>query len=429
MASVGTKLSDGRLGRHRAGVVVAAFGIALFAVYLVLWLGLPGSFRTGNDFAPTYVAGRLILEGHGSDIYDEARIVAMERAAAPVNYAIDLPYISPPAAALAEAPLTGLSFSAAEILWSSLQLAATVGAAVLIFLTVSWPDGTPRAFRLAVGAAAVGAPTVGALLLFGEFDGLFTLGLAVGYVFFARRQPMAAGVAFGLAAGFAKPHLLVGVIVFLIFGREFRTVAATLITAASVNLAAVALLGIATAPSFVSAVLHSGIDHPPSGLVGAAGLSASWFGNGTIVRVVGLLLATLLFVVCGRLGLLSTRQPRDTPQLFAGALAVGLLASPHLLVPDMVVLVPAFIWLMPCLLPRSREGGSVTKAEALLWTAWVWIAIATLRDAANASVGFPGRLMPWGLVLFAAAAWLGTPGSTTDVPAVKKHARDRMTHA
>jgi hypothetical protein len=233
--------------------------------------------------------------------------------------------------------------------------------------------------------------------------------VAAGYLLFARRHPLAAGIAFGLGAGMAKPHLLLGALVFLLFGRALTAVLSCVATAVVVNLLAVAVLGPGTASGFAVAVLHSGIDHPPSSLVGVAGLFASWLGNGTPVRVVGLVVSTLLFALCGWLGVISRRAPRAMPQLFAAALAIGLLASPHLLVPDLVVVIPAFIWLYPFVIAPARW---VAAPELLLWVAWVWIAVASVMDAANGSVGFPGRLVPWGLILFAVIAWRSAPGVT-----------------
>ncbi len=392
--------------RRRVGLVTAAVAIALFVVYIALWLELPGSFRTGNDFAPTYAAGRFVISGQGSSIYSQDRIVATERAAAPAGYQVNLPYISPPAAALLTAPLANLNFPTAESLYSLIQLLATIAAAALVALRIRWPLTTATTFRVAVAAAAIGAPTVGALLLFGESDGLFTLAVTAGYLLGVRRHPLAGGVALGLAVGMGKPHLLLGVLAFLLFRRAVTMVVGLIATAGAVNVMAIAVLGPSTALDFVSSVIHSGVDHPPSGLVGVSGLLASWLGNGATVRVVGLLASMMVIALCARLGVITRQLPQHTPELLAAAFALSLLASPHLLVPDLVMLVPALIWLYPVLLSGHTSGRSASTPELLLVAAWAWLAVATVLDAANATVGFPGRLTPWGLLLFAFAAWL-----------------------
>lgn len=409
MVSARTPVPRSDVGRQRqVGVAVAAAAVAmaLFVVYIALWIELPGSFRTGNDFAPTYAAGRLVVSRQGSSIYRQDRIVATERGAAPPGYQVNLPYISPPAAALLAAPLATLNLPAAETAYALIQLLAIIAAAALIALKVPWPPNTATAVRVAIVAAAIGAPTVGALLLFGESDGLFTLAVTVGYLLYVRRHPLAGGVALGLAAGMGKPHLLLGVLAFLLFRRAMTMVVGLIATAGAVNLMAIAVLGPSTALSFVSSVIHSGVDHPPSGLVGIAGLIASWLGNGAAVRLAGLLVSIMVIALCARLGVMSGRRPSHTPALLAASFALSLLGSPHLLVPDLVMLIPAFMWLYPVFRAGWESGRHGSTPELLLAAAWVWLAVATVLDAANTTVGFPGRLTPWGLMLFAFAAWL-----------------------
>jgi hypothetical protein len=396
-------IADGH-GQRRAGLLITAFGLALLIVYVVLWLRLPPSFRAGNDFAPTYAAGQLVLHGSGSAIYDQARILAAERAAVPAGYQVNLPFISPPASALFAAPLAAFSLSSAEVAYSFVQLLATIAAAALIALRVRWPMTIPVTLRVGIVAAAVGAPTVGALLLSGESDGLFTLAVAVSYLWFARGRMLSAGVALGLAAGLGKPHLMIGVLAFLAFRRDLRLVVGCILTATIVNLAAIAVVGSNSALGFVSAVAGSGMDHAPSGLLGLAGLLASWFGNGVPVRVLGLAASVAVIGLCARLGVISSRRPKHTPELFAAIVALSLLASPHLLTPDMVVLVPVLVWL--CAVVLGGAAPRMSTPVALLAVAWVWVGVAIVADAANASVGFPGRLTPWGLMLFASAGWL-----------------------
>ncbi len=401
--------------RRHLGLLVTALAAALFVVYLVLWVQLPGSFRTGNDFAPTYAAGQLILHGHGSSVFDEGRIAGTERASAPPGYPVNLPFISPPASALLAAPLANLPFPAAEALYSLAQLLALMVAAMVVALRTRWPLHTPAAFRVAICAAGIGAPTVGALLLFGESDGLLTLGVCAGYLLFVRGHGLAAGAVLGLAVALGKPHLLVGVLVFLLFRRAWRVLSACVATAAAVTVGAVAVRGISTARGFVAAVIHSGIDHPPSGLLGVTGLVASWLGNGAAIRVLGLVGSILVLAICARVGVVSRRAPRHTPGLMAAVFALSLLASPHLLVPDLVMLVPAFIWLYADALGDRPSQRRFASPELLLCGAWLWLGAASIMDAANTSVGFPGRLTPWGLALFAVAAVVAGPSPASAI--------------
>ena len=406
MAVTAVEPSVPGIGRRRlAGLAAGAMGVALLVVYVALWLELPGSFRTGNDFAPTYVVGQYVLHGQGASVYDEASVVAAERAAGPSGAQVALPFISPPAAALLFAPLSRVGFRSAETVYSLVQLLGLLAAAVLVVAKTRWPATTPAMFRVAVGAGAVGAPTVGALLLFGESDGLFTLAVTASYLLLVRRHPVAAGLALGVAAGFGKPHLLIGVLAFLLFRRAVAVAVTCVATAVAVNVVAVVALGPTAVTGFISAVLHSGTDHLPSGLVGMTGLVSSWLGNDAGARLLGLIASAAVVAVCARLGVVSRRTPARTAELLAAVFALTLLCSPHLLTPDVVVLVPAFVWLYAAILSRHFPSWRPSAPELLLLAAWAWLGVATVMDAGNGGVGFPGRVTSWGLVLFAYAAW------------------------
>jgi hypothetical protein len=397
-------------GRQLLALVSIGLATALLVVYGALWLGFPGAFRTGNDFAPTYVAGELVRHGNGAAIYDQNTVYALENAHPPRGYVVHLPFISPPAAALIAAPFSLLSLPLADVVWSLIQVLAVIASAVLIAARVRWPSANTVRFRAVVVAGAASAPALGALLLFGQSDGLFVLGLAVGFVAWSRNRPIEAGVALGLGAGLSKPHLMVGVLAFFLLRREIRLVAVSLATAALVNLLALLVLGPSAAGGFLSAVTHSGADHPISSLVGVSGLLGSWLGNGAAVQTAALIVSALLIALCARLGALSRREKRDASSLLAAALAVGLLASPHLLVYDMVALVPAFVWTYPAILTSRSHTDSwrqwLPAGEAPWWAAWTGIGLAVVFDVvANGSVGPPGRLLPWGLVAFALMAW------------------------
>jgi len=107
---------------------------------------------------------------------------------------------------------------------------------------------------------------------------------------------------------------------------------------------------------------------------------------------------------CAVLGARSAGRPMRLEAALAGALALSLVASPHLLAHDLVLLAPAFGW---CLARAAAADGTAawpSQAAGRLLTAWVGLNLLVDLDTGNSAPAPPGRLVPWALLLAGAAA-------------------------
>jgi hypothetical protein len=129
------------------------------------------------------------------------------------------------------------------------------------------------------------------------------------------------------------------------------------------------------------------------------------------------------------LGRASRRDPGRLEVALAGATALSLLSAPHLLVHDLVVLAPALVW---CLARagHSLRNGAYSWRELGLVGGWMALSYAALADVGNGTVGLPGRMVPWILLLAAGAAvavcWSGRSQATAAPSTAARRRRTPM---
>jgi hypothetical protein len=359
-------------------------GMALLAVSAVLLVRLDRSASAGIDFLPTYVAGRALLHGHAPEIYESLAQTRQYAQILPGQVPSHNPFLNPPGAALLAAPLALLRFSVADRLWAVLQAILLVSSTLLLL-----PQKPRWALAFPALVFCLGSAFCALDILLGQWDGVTVLGLALCWRWRAQSRPLAAGLALGLLGGLAKPHLLAGVAIYLVVRREWRLVA----TAAGGAIASVVAPALLLSPhllvDFIRTVGSSSGDPVSQRFVSLSGLLASWFGNSPISHDLGLGVSALALVVAGWLG---TRTGRDDLCLGGAAVTLSLLASPHLLGYDAVLLVP---FLCARLLQNQRLWIPICGVVALDLASWL--------DLGNAQLFPPGRLTP--LVLGALALW------------------------
>ncbi len=162
----------------------------------------------GNDFAAFYAASRLVLDGHAGDVFDMARMVAMEHAVAGGDGRF--PWAYPPVALLFVAPLGLVPYLPALAAW----LAATTLPLLLIIR---------RLTGLSLAVAAI-MPAIAHNLSAGQNGALTATLLAGGAALAGCRRPWIAGIMFGLAA--YKPQACILIPVCLLAARRYDALAA-----------------------------------------------------------------------------------------------------------------------------------------------------------------------------------------------------------
>ena len=364
--------------RRRARLLASALTVALVAwhVYDLSPDGLAdrsGRLK-GADFLQFYTYGQLVATGHPDRIYDPAAHAEMARTRVDPRLALSglLPNHAPVVAWLA-ASLAGLPFLRALLLFSAASaltyLAAVAGLArqtsrlradvgTVIAIAASWPALYVTLRYGQVSAAALGLVAVAAML-------------------FARSQMVASGLALGLLI--YKPNLLVVPVLVFALTRHWRLLAGLLAGAGAELALSLSLAGPAVMRQYVE-MLASLARHPElvqmypaesHSLRGAARLLVPW---PTLVDAIGLLAIPLAVWLAARVW----RMHLDWRPRWAALVTATLLASPHLLTYDLLVLAAPVLLVMDWLLERH---GNVPRG------AWRW-GLALLFVAA-----WPGPLL------------------------------------
>ncbi|MBV9101448.1 MAG: DUF2029 domain-containing protein [Candidatus Dormibacteraeota bacterium] len=384
------------------GGLVTLIAALFLAQYLRAWLAIPAPQARTSDFAGTYAAAMLWREGQPGRMYDtQAQEQVLLRAGTPRDH-LYIPFENPPPAAVVASPLSLLGADAAYRGFSALQLLLLLAGVVAAARAAPWPAATGRAVKLAVMACALAGIGTGLLLVEGQWDGVAALGVGLAYAAWRRDRPGWAGLAAGVALALAKPHLGLGLLAFAAGRRDWRAAGGMAAGAVGVAMASLATTGVGGTGAFVHALLQPA-NNPLLVMQGASGFFASWLGTSAPA-----LTLTALAVVAG-VGAAAwmgaqSRRPALFEPAFAGAVALSLLVSIHLLGHDLTLLAPALVALLAWLARRSaspRSWPDVPAAAALL--TWAAMSFASQQDLGNYSPAPPGRLTPVVLAAMAGA--------------------------
>jgi hypothetical protein len=382
---------------RRAVAVAAAVSTVLLAYYAISWAQVTPTRERGTDFSASYVAALLLRDGDGSHLYDQQVEHSRHLSLLPPGTVINLPFITPPTTALLALPLTALDPGTAFRIWSMVQLLLLALAVWIAIRAGPWPARPGRGIRPATLLMAMAAGGTYAFLLLGQIDGVAALGLAAAYSAWRHDRCAVAGFWTGLAFAATKPHLAIGLGIWLVARRDWRALGGATAGCALVAAVSLVLVGPSGLAGFVSSLGFAFGNTPGASTLGIPGLVASWLGTGTAPAVLGVTGSLIALAGCALLGLRSRGNPGALEASLAGAAALSLVASPHLLPHDLVVLAPAFVW---CAARAAAADGSPWPGLVSLRViaAWAVLGVLTLVDTGNAASAPPGRLVPLALL-------------------------------
>ena len=182
-----------------------------------------------EDYVTYYAAGRLVLDGNGSNLYNTDQIVSAEHEAMGREVGLngDLPFFNPPFVALLFAPLSTLSVATFSSVLTVLVVASIFAGGLCLQALVRPHDGKYLAllwlgYFSFVGTAWLALTTQLSMLL---FLGWF------GFAWFqVRGQPKLSGASLALAL--VKPQSVVLLLPVLVWKRQWQTLAYFAIAAA-----------------------------------------------------------------------------------------------------------------------------------------------------------------------------------------------------
>ncbi|MGA7987745.1 MAG: glycosyltransferase family 87 protein [Candidatus Dormiibacterota bacterium] len=392
---------------RRAVAIAAGVAAVLLAYYAIAWGQVTPTRERGTDFSASYVAALVLRGGDGSHLYDQQVEHARHLSLLPAGTVINLPFITPPTTALLALPFTAVNPGTAYRVWSLLELALLALAVWTAIRAGPWPSGRQPGRRTAVLLLAIGGGGTYAFLLLGQIDGITALGLAAAYAAWRRDRSATAGFWIGLAFAATKPHLAIGLAVWLLARRDWRALAGAAAGCALVAVVSFALVGPSGVGGFVSALGFAYGNTPAASTVGIPGLVASWLGTGTLPSVVGVIGSLAALAGCAVLGVRSRGGSVALEVALAGAAALSVAASPHLLSHDIVILAPVFAW---CAARAAAADASPWPGPATLRVVggWAILGLAAFIDTGNAVPAPPGRLVPLALIGIGTAAFVIT---------------------
>jgi len=285
----------------------------LMGAGVCLWIGFSVPER-GGDFDEFYSASKLAGSGH---LYDWDRLQRLERE----NETIVIPFGRLPVYAGLMKPLAGMRYPYARGAWLAVNLAA------LILFALLWPGR-----RHAAVAMLCWSCPAAILLSTGQDTGLFLLFVTLGLRLLQSRQDFAAGLVFSLCA--AKPHLALGIPVFLLARRRWGAMAGGLAGGAVQVAASFAIEGRDWLAQLARLASISEFSPAPAKMPNLLGLT-HWLPSGMIVEA---LLGIVVFAAAWRIA-----RRRALATGATAAVLAGLLASHHAYVYDAVLLLPALL--------------------------------------------------------------------------------------
>ncbi|TMD99170.1 MAG: DUF2029 domain-containing protein [Chloroflexi bacterium] len=370
--------------RRLLAILMIALSALMLLRFVEVWGVLsPSQVRT-SDYTSSYVAAQSWRSGDGAHIYDRATQLAGHQALGTATTAQGLSYVNPPLSAVIAAPFSLLGYVASYRVFAVFQFLLVLAAVVLAVRIAPWPRSTPRLARLAVGMLALAGTGTGEILLQAQWDGIAALALA-------------------LAFGITKPHLVFGLVAFLIARGQRRALAGAVAATGAMVVASLLLVGVHGTLAFISAPGNSIEVSPLPTMLGFTGLVYSNLQQGLAAQALSALGGALAVALAATLGSVSRRHPDRLEYALGGAVLLSLLCAPHLLVHDLVVLAPVLVWCV-ARAGHSLRDGATSWAELGLVGGWIALSYAALIDVGNGTVGAPGRFVPWLLLVGAGAA-------------------------
>ncbi|MCP4593945.1 MAG: DUF2029 domain-containing protein [bacterium] len=280
----------------------------------------------GGDFLVFYTAGRMVAEGNGGSLYDlQAQAEAQRAIVGDDGYGSLAAYVNPPSVATAFAPLTGLPYIVAYVLYSAAALTLFL---LGMRLLRPYLPGLHAHWTTVILLGLSFYPVV-RTITGGQNTALSFCLMAATYSSLRQRREGLAGVFLGLL--FFKPQFALLFAVLLLYRKQVKCVAASVAVAIGHYVVGALVCGI----RWPLEMLHTLASFGPLEFIYNGATQASWIGffeyawpgrSGTLWGI-----TYVALTVCVLLWLWRTANPAgDSFELhWAVAVAGSVLVSPH----------------------------------------------------------------------------------------------------
>jgi hypothetical protein len=292
-----------------------------------------GRFK-GTDYIYFYVMGSLIAGGRADALYDPGAHLAEGRRRIDPQLNLYAPYSNyGPQVAAAFAPLSRLPFGISLAVFLVLTGLAYAASVRLVWRVIP----ALRSCGALVGILAAGAPAFFTLIRYAQLSGLSLLLLSLALAAHVRDRRFVAGVFIGLMV--FKPQLVVVIALVIILAGEWRMVAGAAV-AGSAELAGAWLVGGSNGMRQYVEVLATLARDPslvqiyPGEVHSLRGFAHLLIGSPVLLSMVTI----VAMVAAVWLGLRAWKSGMPTAGKWGLLVVLTVLASPHLLTYDLVLL-------------------------------------------------------------------------------------------
>jgi len=332
--------------------------------------GVAGPLK-GADFVQFYTLGHLASAHRIAPMYDPALYHQAQVDLIPESRREIYPPVYPPQTAVMFAPVTGLSYQRALLIWCLLTI---VGYALIV--RSAWkPVADLLPDRTFVIAAAAAFPPFWSLILHGQVTLVVLAAFWGGWLALERRRPWLAGLAFGLLA--IKPQLGIPLAVVVLVCGEWAMLAG----AVSSVMAQAAAVWLMLGPDAFSAFA----DIIPTMMTYADMLEAKPFLSHSVRAVTRLApnwIGVPIWAIVSAIVLWYTVRAWKSRAPLRVRLGVVVLASalvnPHMIIYDLTVLALPLVWFGAYMQePARRDAGPY-------WMLVYWLFVTTFMPTAAA---------------------------------------------
>jgi hypothetical protein len=333
------------------------------------------------DYLAHWTGGRMILDGQLVSLYDPAAQARLQHELVPGSVGVSW-FVSPPVAVWLYVPLAWLPYGVSAVAWTALSAGLLAASLVL-----SQPPSVGlrrRDYRIVVVVFAASAPVL-ELLGGGQDSAVALVMLMLGIRLLAGGQNVLAGCV--LALGVLKPQLFVLVPVALIVQQRYR--AAVACASAALVLCGLTVVALGVSPwqswwaALTSPLYQESVQVGQTWKMQSVSSLLTALGAPTTVSYLVLALGVAALV-------LRTRRIRhDSAQVWALTVLTTVVFSPHVMLYDLVLLLPAMTWVAYRLNVRAVRLLSVALAALLATVALRYAVSSQGQD------GWPLLAAPW----------------------------------
>jgi hypothetical protein len=369
------------LGTSKKQRLALAFLAAMLIIHGVLWWQSRNKLRAGyQDFTIFYTAGKILSQGEGARLYDNALQHQTQREFAPKVATRKglLPYNHTPAEAAVFLPFAKLPYFQAYLLWDALNLGTLAAAMFVLRPHLPAFRSQPLLFWVLLGLAFF--PVFGALFQGQDILPLLLL-FALAYSAMRRNAAFAAGCWLGL--GLFRFPLDLPLVLILARRKPRKLMGGFAVTGALLAVASAAVVGWKQTllyPAYVWRVERTSVGPiAPANMPNLRGLIETVLSGVGFWPFVGGIIAFLslaLLWFCSRsLGLHLDGARFDLS--FSLAIIAAVLVSYHAYVHDLsILLIPVLLAANYCRLhPESRRQGVILAPIFVLFLTPLYVAL------------------------------------------------------